>query len=98
MQTLLKDIDHLLENNNLNSDYIKENNSLEINLPSNYIIFKHVLEYQEALKLEMEGKFEEAKEIYKQNNLNYDYMRVEKLTKELMNQISEDSVIEFNDL
>lgn len=52
----------------------------------------------DALKFEMEGKFEEAKEIYKQNNLNYDFMRVEKLSKEMNNQMSDDSVIEFNDL
>lgn len=51
----------------------------------------------EALQLEMEGKFEEAKDIYKQNNLNYDYMRVDKLNKELVNQLNEDCVIEFND-
>ena len=46
----------------------------------------------------MEGKFEEAKEIYKSNGLNYDSMRVEKLNKELLNQISEDSILEFNDI
>jgi len=51
----------------------------------------------EALQLEMEGKFEEAKDIYKQNNLNYDYMRVDKLNRELVNQLNEDCVIEFND-
>lgn len=38
LQILLKDIDHLLENNNLNSDYLKDNNSLEINLQSKYIL------------------------------------------------------------
>lgn len=92
---MLKDIDQLLENNNLNSDYIKDNNALEINLNSNIVL---TIEYMEALKFEMEGKFEEAKEIYKQNNLNYDYMRVEKLSKEMNNQMSDDSVIEFNDL
>jgi hypothetical protein len=51
----------------------------------------------EALQLEMEGKFEEAKDIYKQNNLNYDFMRVDKLNRELINQLNEDCVIEFND-
>jgi hypothetical protein len=35
MQVLIKDIDQLLENNSLNSDYIKENNILDINLQSN---------------------------------------------------------------
>jgi hypothetical protein len=34
LQILLKDIDHLLENNSLSSDYIKEYNGLEINLAS----------------------------------------------------------------
>jgi len=38
MQILVKDIDQLLENNNLNSDYMKENNSLEINLPRNNLL------------------------------------------------------------
>ncbi len=52
----------------------------------------------EALKLEMEGKFEEAKEIYKQNNLNYDYLRVDKLNKELVNQMNQECVIEFNEV
>lgn len=56
------------------------------------------IEYYEGLQLEMEGKFEEAKEMYRLNGLNYDYMRVEKLNKELLNQISEDSIIEFNDI
>jgi hypothetical protein len=51
----------------------------------------------EALQYEMEGKFEEAKEIYKQNSLNYDFMRVDKLNKELVSQMTDDSVIEFND-
>ncbi len=37
LQILLKDIDHLLENNNLNSDYLRDNNSLEINLQSKYV-------------------------------------------------------------
>jgi hypothetical protein len=52
----------------------------------------------EGLNLEMEGKFEEAKDIYKQNNLNYDFMRVDKLNKELISQLNDDCVIEFNDL
>ena len=39
LQVLLKDIDHLLENNNLNSDYLRDNNSLEINLQSKKIFF-----------------------------------------------------------
>ena len=71
-----------------NTDYLKEYNSLEINLPK----------YYEGLQMEMEGNFEEAKELYKQNGLNYDYMRVEKLNKEILNQINEDSILEFNDI
>jgi hypothetical protein len=88
MQQLVKDVDQLLENNGLNNEYMKGNNTLEINLQK----------YMEGLKLEMEGKFEEAKDIYKQNNLNYDYMRVDKLNKELLNQFNDDCVIEFNDV
>jgi hypothetical protein len=38
LQILLKDIDHLLENNSLNSEYIKEFNGLEINLASKILI------------------------------------------------------------
>ncbi len=52
----------------------------------------------EGLQFEFEGKFEEAKEIYKENNLNYDYMRVEKLNKEIKLQFKEDTVIELNEL
>jgi uncharacterized coiled-coil protein SlyX len=88
LQLLIKDIDELIENDDLNTEYLKDYNSLEINLPK----------YYEGLQLEMEGKFDEAKELYKQNGLNYDYMRVEKLNKELLNQISEDSILEFNDI
>ena len=36
LQTLVKDIDQLLEQNSLTSAYMKENNSLEINLQSTY--------------------------------------------------------------
>ena len=88
LQSLIKDIDELIESDNLNIEYLKEYNSLEINLPK----------YYEGLQLEMEGKFEEAKELYRQNGLNYDYMRVEKLNKELLNHINEDSILEFNDI
>jgi hypothetical protein len=52
----------------------------------------------EGLKNEMEGKFEEAKKIYKENNINYDLLRIEKIQKELKNQTNEDSIYEFNDL
>ena len=48
--------------------------------------------------MEMEGTFDEAKELYKQNGLNYDYARVDKLNKELINQISEDSILEIHDV
>lgn len=87
MQNMLRDIDHLLENNNLNSDYLKEHNTLELNLNN----------YMEGLKMEMMGKFEEAKDIYKKNGLNYDLIRVDKVMKELKNQITEDSIHELND-
>jgi hypothetical protein len=52
----------------------------------------------EGLQLEIEGKFDQAQEIYKQNNLNYDFMRIEKLNKEIKEQFCEDCVLEFNDL
>jgi hypothetical protein len=96
LQILLKDIDHLLENNSLNSEYIKEFNDLEINLASKF--FCLILEYLEGLQLEMEGKLEEAKDIYKQNNLFNDITRIDKLIKEFENQMPEDSIIEFNDI
>ena len=54
-------------------------------------------EYNEALKYEIEGKFEEAKDIYKKNNLNYDYMRVDKLVKEINTQVNDINVMEFCD-
>ena len=52
----------------------------------------------EALKNEMEGKFDEAKQIYKENNINYDLLRIEKIQKELKSQTNEDSIFEFNDI
>ena len=52
----------------------------------------------EALQLEMEGKLEEAKNIYKQNNLYNDIQRIDKLMKEFNSQMPEESIIEFNDL
>ena len=88
LQLLIKDIDELIESDSLNTNYLKEYNSLEINLPK----------YYEGLQMEMEGRFEEAKELYKQNGLNYDHARVDKLNKELINQISEDSILEFHDV
>ena len=88
LQLLIKDIDKLIESDSLDTNYLKEYNSLEINLPK----------YYEGLQMEMEGRFEEAKELYKQNGLNYDHARVDKLNKELINQISEDSILEFHDV
>jgi len=88
LQLLIKDIDELIESDSLNTNYLKEYNSLEINLPK----------YYEGLQMEMDGRFEEAKELYKQNGLNYDHARVDKLNKELINQISEDSILEFHDV
>lgn len=87
MQNMLRDIDQLLENGNLDSEYLKEHNTLDLNLKN----------YLEGLKMEMLGKFEEAKSIYKSNGLNYDLTRVEKLLKEIKQQISEDSIVELND-
>jgi len=39
MQTMLKDLDFLIENKSITSDYVKENNNLEINLISNILIY-----------------------------------------------------------
>jgi hypothetical protein len=88
LQLLIKDIDELIESDSLNTNYLKEYNSLEINLPK----------YYEGLQMEMDGRFEEAKELYKLNGLNYDHARVDKLNKELINQISEDSILELHDV
>ena len=88
LQLLIKDIDELIESDGLNTNYLKEYNSLEINLQK----------YYNGLSMEMEGRFDEAKELYKQNGLNYDYQRVDKLNKELINQISEDSILELHDV
>ena len=88
LQLLIKDIDELIESDGLNTNYLKEYNSLEINLQK----------YYNGLSMEMEGRFDEAKELYKQNGLNYDYARVDKLNKELINQISEDSILELHDV
>ena len=88
LQLLIKDIDELIESDGLNTNYLKEYNSLQINLQK----------YYNGLSMEMEGRFDEAKELYKQNGLNYDYQRVDKLNKELVNQISEDSILELHDV
>ena len=88
LQLLIKDIDELIESDGINMNYLKEYNSLEINLQK----------YYTGLSMEMEGRFDEAKELYKQNGLNYDYARVDKLNKELINQISEDSILELHDV
>lgn len=88
LKNVIKDLDYLLENNNLNNDYFSDCNPLEINLNK----------YLEGLNCEMEGRFEEAKEIYKKNGLNYDYSRVEKLYTEFKNNFKEDSMHELNDI
>ena len=88
LQLLIKDIDELIESDGINMNYLKEYNSLGINLQK----------YYTGLSMEMEGRFDEAKELYKQNGLNYDYARVDKLNKELINQISEDSILELHDV
>ena len=41
LQLLIKDIDQLLESNNLNSAYIKDANCLEIDLESIYMLYTH---------------------------------------------------------
>jgi hypothetical protein len=52
-------------------------NSWEINLE----------EYQKALDLEFEGRFEEAKKIYEDNGLNNDVYRVNSILGELNKEL-----------
>lgn len=52
----------------------------------------------EGLQLEMEGKFEEAKKIYQKNSFGYDFSRVEKISNEILKQMKDDTLIEFNDI
>ena len=58
---------------------LKDFNSWEINLE----------DYQKALDLEFEGKFEEAMKIYKDNDLKNDVFRVENISKELNKELRE---------
>ena len=58
---------------------LNEFNSWEINLD----------EYQKALDLEFEGKFEEAQKIYEANGLNNDVYRVKSIIGELSKELRE---------
>lgn len=87
LHNLLKDIDILLEMKNFENEYIKENNTMDLNLE----------DYINALDLEFNGHFKEAKEIYEKNNLKYDINRVEKLAKEIENSFKSDTIFELFD-
>jgi hypothetical protein len=56
---------------------LQDFNSWEINLE----------EYQKALDLEFEGKFEEAIKIYEKNGLNNDVFRVKSIMGELSKEL-----------
>lgn len=88
VQNLLKDIEFLLENDDLNNNYTKEKNTLGLDLNK----------YMEALNYEMQGKFNQAKEIYKNFGLNYDCTRVQKLYEELSKHTDPDDLFDIQDI
>lgn len=70
---LYKDFDTLLRIDDISDLELNDFNSWEFNLE----------EYQKALDLEFEGKFEEAMAIYEKNDLNNDVLRVKSIMGEL---------------
>ncbi len=76
---LYKDFDTLLRIDDISDLELSDFNSWEINLD----------DYQKALDLEFEGKFEEAIKIYEENGLNNDIFRVKSIMNELQKEIRE---------
>jgi hypothetical protein len=76
---LYKDFDTLLRIDDIGDLELNDFNSWEINLE----------EYQKALDLEFEGRFEEAMKIYEENELNNDVFRVKAILSELNKELRE---------
>lgn len=76
---MYKDFDTLLRIDDIGDLELNDFNSWEINLE----------EYQKALDLEFEGRFEEAMKIYEENELNNDVFRVKAILSELNKELRE---------
>ncbi|CAI2380730.1 unnamed protein product [Moneuplotes crassus] len=76
---IYKDFDTLLRVDDINDLELSDFNSWEINLEA----------YQKALNFELEGKFDEAKELYKENNLTSDMNRVANIKTQINKEIVE---------
>ena len=74
---MYKDFDTLLRIDDIGDLELNDFNSWEINLE----------EYQKALDLEFEGRFEEAIKIYEENELNNDVFRVKSILSELNKEL-----------
>jgi len=74
---LYKDFDTLLKIDNITDLELSDFNGWEINLE----------DYQKALDLEFEGKFEQAQAIYQANGIKNDVVRVKNLQKELSKEL-----------
>lgn len=86
---IYKDFETLLRIDDINDLELSDFNSWEINLEI----------YQTALNFELDGKFDEAKQLYKENNLSSDMTRVDNIQKQINKEMSErDKNIFFSEL
>lgn len=76
---IYKDFETLLRIDDINDLELSDFNSWDINLEA----------YQTALNLELDGKFEEAKQFYKDNNLTSDMTRVDNIQKQITKEMAE---------
>ncbi len=74
---LYKDFDTLLRIDDITDLELNDFNTWDLNLE----------EYQKALDLEFEGRFEEAMKIYEANGLNNDVLRVKSIIGELSKEL-----------
>lgn len=76
---IYKDFETLLRIDDINDLELSDFNSWEINLEA----------YQTALNYELDGKFDEAKQLYKENNLTSDMTRVDNIQKQINKEMAE---------
>ena len=76
---IYKDFETLLRIDDINDLELSDFNSWEINLDA----------YQTALNYELDGKYDEAKQLYKENNLTSDMTRVDNIQKQINKEMAE---------
>ena len=76
---IFKDFETLLRIEDINDLELSDFNSWEINLEA----------YQTALNYELDGKYDEAKQLYKDNNLTSDMNRVDNIQKQINKEMAE---------